>query len=118
MKKNVIREKSFLFSVEILKLHTELCKESPDISRQLLRSGTSIGANVSEAEHAQSPRDFINKLSISRKEANESKYWLELLEATSYLEPNKSKVLIDQVDEITKILTSIIKTMKNKVNQN
>lgn len=116
MKKNVIREKSFLFSVQIVKLHSELSKKNIDISRQLLRSGTSIGANVCEAEHAQSPRDFINKLSISRKEANESKYWLELLEATSYLDEEKSKSLIDQVDEITKILTSIIKTMKNKIN--
>jgi four helix bundle protein len=79
-KKNIIKDKSFVFAVEIVylcKILTE--KKEFELSKQLLRSGTSIGANIREAEHAQSKADFIHKLSISLKEANETEYWLDLL---------------------------------------
>jgi four helix bundle protein len=84
--KNVIKEKSFLFAIEIVALYKTLTDQKEFVlSKQLLRSGTSIGANVREAEHAQSKADFIHKLSISLKEANETEYWLDLLYETKYL---------------------------------
>lgn len=85
-KKNVIKEKSFEFAKEIVYLYKSLVdKKEFVLSKQLLRSGTSIGANVRESEHAQSKADFIHKLSISLKEANETEYWLDLLYETNYL---------------------------------
>lgn len=85
-KQNVIKEKSFEFAKEIVYLYKNLAdKKEFMLSRQLLKSGTSIGANILEAEHAQSKADFINKLSISLKEANETEYWLDLLYETNYL---------------------------------
>ncbi len=85
-KKNVIKEKSFEFAKEIVYLYKVLAdKREFVLSKQLLRSGTSIGANVRESEHAQSKADFIHKLSISLKEANETEYWLDLLYETNYL---------------------------------
>ena len=85
-KKNVIKEKSFEFAKEIVYLYKVLAeKREYVLSKQLLRSGTSIGANIREAEHAQSKADFIHKLSISLKEANETEYWLDLLFETKYL---------------------------------
>ena len=85
-KKNVIKEKSFEFAKEIVYLYKVLAeKREYVLSKQLLRSGTSIGANIREAEHAQSKADFIHKLSISLKEANETEYWLDLLFETRYL---------------------------------
>mgnify|MGYP003552390142 FL=1 len=83
-KRNVIKEKSFEFAKEIVYLYKNLAdKKEFVLSRQLLKSGTSIGANIREAEHAQSKADFINKLSISLKEANETEYWLDLLYETN-----------------------------------
>lgn len=115
-KDNVIKTKSFLFAVRIVKLCKILTVEHKEfvISKQLLRSGTSIGANVREAEHAESKADFIHKLSISLKEANETEYWLDLLKETGYL--NNSEYLSIQYDikEILKLLTSIIKASKIK----
>ena len=96
-KRNVIKEKSFEFAKEIVYLYKNLAdKKEFVLSRQLLKSGTSIGANIREAEHAQSKADFINKLSISLKEANETEYWLDLLNETNYLseeEFQKIKIL-------------------------
>ncbi len=84
------------------------------MSKQLLRSGTSIGANVEEAIGGQSEKDFISKLSIAYKEARETKYWIKLLQATDYLSTDESKGLLDDAEEICKILGSIQKTMKTK----
>jgi four helix bundle protein len=80
----------------------------------MLRSGTSIGANIREAEHAQSKADFIHKLSISLKEANETEYWLDLLFETKYLSEYEFKVIKFKIIEILKLLTSIINTSKSK----
>lgn len=84
---NIIEKKSFDFAIRIVKLYKFLCNEKNEfvLSKQLLRSGTSIGANVAEAQQAQSKADFISKISIALKEATESKYWLRLLNATDYI---------------------------------
>ncbi|WP_339917238.1 four helix bundle protein [Yeosuana marina] len=113
-KDNVVKDKSFLFAIRIVKLSKVLVEEHKEyiISKQLLRSGTSIGANVRESEHAESKADFIHKLSIALKEANETEYWLDLLKETGYL--NNSEYLSIQFDvkEILKLLISILKTSK------
>ncbi|QQY83320.1 four helix bundle protein [Tamlana sp. s12] len=113
---NVIKTKSFNFAVRIVNLYRFLITEHEEfvLSKQLLRSGTSIGANVREAEHAESKADFIHKLSISLKEANETEYWLDLLKETGYLNNSEYLSLEFDVKEILKLLTSIIKTSKLK----
>ncbi len=111
---SVIEEKSFAFSVRIVNLYRHLCERKKDfvLSRQLLKSGTSIGANIAEAEQAQSRADFVSKMGISLKEAAETKYWLKLLSATGYLtEAEASSILLDCV-ELEKILVSIVKSTK------
>jgi four helix bundle protein len=114
-KKNVIKEKSFEFAVEIVYLYKVLVEKKEFVlSKQILRSGTSIGANIREAEHAQSKADFIHKLSISLKEANETEYWLDLLFETKYLSESEFQNIKNKIVEILKILTSIINTSKNK----
>ncbi|MBN8838190.1 MAG: four helix bundle protein [Sphingobacteriia bacterium] len=87
-KENILKEKSFAFALRIVKCNQYLCSEKQEhiLSKQLLRSGTSIGANIREAEQAQSKTDFIHKLSIALKEANETEYWLELLHQSGYLD--------------------------------
>ncbi|MHA7942917.1 four helix bundle protein [Formosa sp. 3Alg 14/1] len=116
MRQNIIKTKSYKFAIRIVNLHKFLAEDKKEyvLSKQLLRSGTSIGANVREAEHAESKADFIHKLSIALKEANETEYWLDLLNETNYL--NNSEYISIQVDikEILKILISIIKTSKQK----
>ncbi len=111
---NHIVDKSFDFAVRIVKLCKYLQNEKKEyvLSKQLLRCGTSIGANVNEAQAAQSTNDFIAKLSISSKEARESKYWIDLLIETEYLPSDSQKVisLKEQNMELIKLLTSIIKT--------
>ena len=114
-KKNVIKEKSFEFAKEIVYLYKVLAdKREFVLSKQLLRSGTSIGANVRESEHAQSKADFIHKLSISLKEANETEYWLDLLFETRYISESEFKFIKPKIIEILKILVSIINTSKGK----
>ena len=87
MKENILKDKSFFFAIRIVNLYKYLKKEHEEyiLSQQLIRSGTSIGAIIREAEHAESTKDFIHKLSIGLKEANESKYWLDLLVATDFI---------------------------------
>lgn len=114
MVKSIIKEKSFEFAIKIVNLYKELNEEKEFvISKQLLRSGTSIGANIKEALQGQSKADFISKLSISLKEAAETEYWLELLIATKLTKIELKEYLKD-IQELIKILTSIIKTSKNK----
>lgn len=111
---NIILDKSFAFAIRVVKLYKYLCDDKKEyiLSKQLLRCGTSIGANVSEAQAAQSKADFISKLSISSKEAREANYWINLLIETKYLniEDIHVKSLKEDTEEIIKLLTSIIKS--------
>nr|WP_299203023.1 four helix bundle protein [uncultured Brumimicrobium sp.] len=115
MKSNVLKDKSFLFAIRIVKLYKHLAKEEREyvLSKQLLRSGTSVGAMTREAEHAQTKKDFIHKLSIAQKEINESIYWLELLRETDYLLEDQFQSIHSDAVEIIKIITAILKTSKN-----
>ncbi len=115
MKENVIKEKSFLFAIEIVSLYKVLVERKEFVlSKQLLRSGTSTGANVRESEHAQSKADFIHKLSIALKEANETEYWIDLLFETKYLSQTEFDIIKPKIVELLKLLTSIINTSKTK----
>ena len=114
-KRNVIKEKSFLFAIEIVGLYKVLAERKEFVlSKQVLRSGTSIGANIREAEHAQSKADFIHKLSISLKESNETEYWLDLLYETKYINQIEFENIKPKIIELLKLLTSIINTSKSK----
>ncbi len=111
---NIIEKKSFDFAIRIVKLYRFLCEKKKEfvLSKQLLRSGTSIGANVAEAQQAQSKADFVFKISIALKETTETKYWLRLLKATDYLSDIEIKTILADCVEIEKILTSILKSSK------
>ena len=115
-KKNVIHSKSYAFAVRIVKLGQYLVSEKKEfvLSKQVLRSGTAVGALVKESEFAQSSSDFIHKLSIAAKEANETHYWICLLKDTGYLTEQMHQSLEKDSVELIKLLTSIINTMKNK----
>ena len=106
-KKNALREKSYAFSIRIVKL----CRF---LSKQVVRSGTSIGANIEEATGAQSDNDFIAKLHIALKEARETHYWIRLLGDCDYLSAEQSKNLLTDLDEVIALLTSSLKTLKTK----
>jgi len=109
---NIIVDKSFDFAVRIVNLNKYLNNEQKEyvLSKQLLRSGTSIGANVSEAERAQSKADFISKMSIALKEANETNYWLKLLYKTDYLNKSQYDSINTDINELISILIAICKT--------
>ena len=109
-----VEEKSFQFAVRIVKVYKHLVNVKKEfvLSKQLLRCGTSIGANISEAQQAQSRADFLAKLSISLKEASETNYWLRLLNATGFLSDPEFHSLITDCRELEKMLTAIIKTSK------
>ncbi len=109
-----VENKSFFFAVRIVKLckHLRNTKKEYTLSKQLLRSGTSIGANVSEAQQAQSRADFISKLNIALKEAAETNYWLRLLLATDYLNDMEFKSIQNDCCELERMLTAIIKSSK------
>ena len=108
---NAVEEKSFLFSVRIVRLYQFLRRNKKEfvLSKQILRSGTSIGANIAEAEQAQSRADFVSKLSIALKETSETKYWIRLLHATAYLNDREYRSIYADCIEIEKILTAILK---------
>ena len=116
MKNNVIQDKSFAFAVRIVYLYKFLVPQKKEVvlSKQILRSGTSIGANTEEAIGAVSEKDFVNKLGIAYKEARETKYWLRLLQATDYISANEFESLLADCEEICKILASILSTIKNR----
>ncbi|MDR2037832.1 MAG: four helix bundle protein [Bacteroidales bacterium] len=113
-KDNVIKEKSYKFAVRIVRLSQMLCSGRSEyvLSKQVLRSGTAIGELVRESEHAQSKADFIHKMSIALKEANESDYWLMLLKDTGYIDIPSYTSIQNDVDELISILVRIIKTAK------
>jgi len=112
---NALKQKSYSFALEIIKVCRELQTEKEFIlSKQLLRSGTAIGALVEEANQAESKADFIHKLSIANKEANETQYWIRLLIDSEVLDSAQGEVLLKQCTELIKILTASIKTSKLK----
>ena len=113
---NVIREKSFSFAIRIVKLYQYLCNEKKEfvLSKQLLRSGTSVGANIEESIGGQSDKDFLSKISISYKEARETIYWVKLLTATGYLDDKQSQSILIDAEELCKILGKIQLTVKNR----
>lgn len=114
MMDNVIEDKSFRFAVRIVKLCQYLQEEKKEypLSKQLLRSGTSIGANVAEAQQAQSRADFASKMNIALKESAETNYWLRLLYATNYLTQEEFSSIFPDSEEITKLLIAITKSAK------
>jgi four helix bundle protein len=114
MKENVIKKKSFKFAIRVVKLYQFLVSDKKEyvLSKQLLRSGTSVGAMVREAEHSESKADFIHKMAIAQKEINESIFWLELLKETDYLGNEQYDSINKDAVEVIKMLTSIIKTTK------
>ncbi len=115
MSKSITESKSFEFAVRIVNLYKYLTKDKNEyvLSKQLLRSGTSIGANVSEGERAQSKADFYAKMSIALKEANETSYWLKLLYETDYLTEKEFLSVENDVNELISLLVSICKTTQN-----
>ncbi|MGI9054973.1 MAG: four helix bundle protein [Pyrinomonadaceae bacterium] len=115
MKDNILLNKSFNFAIRIVKAYKYLVEEKKEfvISKQLLRSGTSVGANAEEAVGGQSKADFISKLSIAYKEARETRYWIRLLEATNYLDNSQAGSLLNDVEELIKIIGKIQITTKN-----
>lgn len=115
-KDNVVRDKSFQFAIRIVKLFRHLSENKREfvLSKQLLRSGTAVGALIREAEQAESNADFIHKLAIALKEANESEYWILLLKETEYLTEREAESICADLTELLKLLISIIKTSKGK----
>lgn len=117
---SVLKSKSFDFAIRIIKLYKFLKKNHNeyDLSQQLLRSGTGIGALIREAEHAESRKDFLHKLTISLKEANESIYWLELLYATDYINKRMYDSITKDGLELLKMLISSVKTTRGRMSVN
>jgi four helix bundle protein len=114
-KGNFLKEKSYAFALQIVKLYRYLAQEKREfvLSKQLLRSGTSIGANIEEANQAESRMDFIHKLSIAHKEAFETHYWLRLLRDGGYLEDAIAQPILSDCEQIQRMLTASIKTSKS-----
>ena len=116
-KDNIVLNKSFDFALEIIELYKILkSKNEFVISKQLLRSGTSIGANVEEATAAQSRKDFATKMSIASKEARETRYWLRLLNKTKLVEYDYKNYL-NKIDELIRIITAIVKTAQTNLSK-
>lgn len=117
LKPNVVKSKSFDFALRIIKLSKYLQSQKREfvISKQVLRSGTSVGALIRESEHAQSKADFINKMSIALKEANETDYWIELLHKSGEITDEAYQSIKPEIQELIKLLVSIVKTSKSKM---
>ena len=115
--KNVLKEKSYAFALRIIKAYKYLVKEQGEyvLSKQLLRCGTAIGALVREAEYAQSKADFVNKMSVALKEANETEYWILLLRDSKYITAAISKSVLEDCQELLRLLVSSINTAKNNI---
>jgi four helix bundle protein len=116
MGKSILRDKSYQFAIDVVKVCRVLQLEQKEfvLSKQLLRSGTAIGALLREAEFGQSKADFINKINIALKEANESAYWLDLLKDTELLDESAFSQMKSNCDELIKMLVSSLKTLKNE----
>jgi len=117
---NVLAEKSIEFAIRIVNCYKYLTKQKHEtvMSKQVLRSGTSIGANVHEAIYAQSKADFVNKMNISMKEAGETSYWLTILHRTEYIDTEMYNSIDSDLKEILRIIASTIKTSKGNEQQN
>lgn len=115
---NIIQKKSYEFAIRVVNAYKFLSNEQKEfvLSKQLLKSGTSVGANIEEAIGAQSDKDFLHKFSIAYKEARESLYWIKLLNSTEFLNDEVAKSLISEVTEILKIISKIQVTTKAKLN--
>jgi len=115
---NIVLIKSYAFAVRIIKVFKHLSEQKKEyvLSKQLLRCGTSIGANIEEAIGGQSSKDFYAKLTIAYKEARETHYWIRLLSDTDYLSKDKASSLLNDVDELLKIIGTIQKTLRNSNN--
>jgi len=120
MKDNPILDKTMDFSIRIVNLYKYLCDEKKEfvMSKQLLRCGTSIGANAHEANNGQSDKDFLAKMYIAFKEASEAEYWINLLAKTKYISPSQGEGILYDCVELKKILTAIIKTSKTNNSKN
>lgn len=116
MKENIVGEKSFAFALKIIRLNKELQSQNEyTLSKQILRSGTSIGANIAESEASPSEKDFVHKLTIANKEARETIYWLKLLNFSDLVDKEIDySSYIKDCDELIRLLTAITKTIKNK----
>ncbi len=114
MKENMIKQKSFELALRTIELYKVLQSEKKEfiLSKQLLKSGTSVGAMVRESEHAESKADFIHKLSVALKESNETQYWLELLNASNIIDQDLFQQVHSETTQVTSILVSILKSMK------
>ena len=119
MQENILKIKSYKFAIRIINLYKYLCSEKREyvMSKQILKSGTATGALIREAEFGQSKADFINKLSIALKEANETMYWIDLLYETQYITLEMYNSLKEDIKEIIAILVTSIKTAKNNLNK-
>jgi four helix bundle protein len=117
MKKSPIKTKSYLLAIQIVELYKRLSEQRKEyvLSQQILKSGTSVGANVREAIQAESKADFIHKMCIALKENSETEYWLELLRDTNYLDEPTFDSLHRECEEVSKLLTAIIKSSKEKL---
>lgn len=117
MKRHLLKEKTICFSIRIVHLYMYLATKRREyvISKQVLRSGTSVGAMVREAEYSESPRDFIHKLAIAQKECNETLYWFELLNKTDFINDEEYRSISNDAVEILKIITSSILTVKRRL---
>ena len=120
MKENIVANKSFAFAVRIVKLYKYLCGEKHEfvLAKQLLCSGTIIGANIHEATQGQSKRDFLSKMNIALKEAAETEYWIKLLVETDFITKQQEKSILDDCIEINKLLHAIVKTTKKETQCN
>jgi len=115
MKESIVRDKTYAFALRMVKAYKYLTQEQREfvLSKQVLRSGTSIGALVKEAEHAQSRADFIHKMNIALKEANETEYWLNLLKDSEYIDIKSYNSIHQDCSELIKLLASIVKSSKD-----
>ena len=114
MEESIVAQKSYQFALHTIKLYSFLCKEKQEyvMSKQLLRSGTAIGALISESKFAQSRADFISKMYIALKEANETKYWINLLHDSDFIPEKTFDFIIPKIEDIICILAAIVKTTK------
>ncbi len=119
MKKDLLREKSFAFALRIVRLSRFLQERQQEyiLSKQILRSGTSIGALIREAQYAQSKADFLNKLTIALKEANETEYWLTLLHKAEYIDTKMYQSIHPDINELLKLLISSTKKIKDNLHK-
>ena len=119
-KESIVMNKSYAFALRIIRVYKYLITEKKEyvLSKQLLRSGTAIGALIKEGEHAQSKADFLNKMNVALKEANETEYWIELLRDSEYLSTSESLSLLADIAELIRILISIVKSTKASLDKN